>query len=413
MIELEIQELGSNGDGIATLGGAKVFIPFALPGEVVTATIEGDRGTLVSCVKPVADRQKPKCHHHGSCGGCVMQHLRPEPYLAWKRDIVTVALRHQGLLTEVEPVRMIPDGTRRRAKLSCRRTRRHADLWIGYQRARSNELINIDACPVLDPRLFGALAGLKPVMRPLLPSGGTASLTLTLADNGLDADLAPTPYADDGERLQRMATEAGKLASLIRITSGSRLLHLVSAPVVRLGRASVRLPPGAFLQATRESEAIMTALVLAGIGNAAHVLDLYCGLGTFTFPMAERARVTAVEGNRDMVQALESAARGTPGIRPVRAICRDLAQHPFAGAELTGFDAAVFDPPRAGAQKQAAALALSKIPRVVAVSCNPGTLARDLRLLVEGGYRITRATPVDQFVYSSEVEVVAVLERTG
>jgi len=173
----------------------------------------------------------------------------------------------------------------------------------------------------------------------------------------------------------------------------------------------VKLPPGAFLQASPQAEAVMTALVSEGVAGAKRIADLFAGLGTFTFGLAQASAVDAYETDEAALGALAEAARHTPKLKPVRALARDLFQSPLGGKDLDRYDAVVFDPPRAGAAAQSELLATSKVKRLVAVSCNPGTLARDLRLLVDGGYRITRVVPVDQFLFSSHVEVVAHLER--
>jgi len=155
----------------------------------------------------------------------------------------------------------------------------------------------------------------------------------------------------------------------------------------------------------------MSALVREGAGKAKRVADLFSGLGTFTFALAERAAVDAYEESAAALTALAEAARHTPKLKPIETHRRDLFRDPLGWQELKAYDAVVFDPPRAGAAAQAEQLAKSKVKRLVAVSCNPGTLARDLRTLVDGGYEITRVVPVDQFLFSSHVEVVAHLAR--
>ena len=177
-----------------------------------------------------------------------------------------------------------------------------------------------------------------------------------------------------------------------------------------MGKASVVLPPGAFLQATVEGEAVLARLVAEHAGNAKAVADLFCGVGPFALRLAERARVVAADTDAPAIAALRQAAK-TPGLKPIEAKARDLFRRPFAPDELKSFGAVVFDPPRQGAEAQARQLAASKVPLVVAVSCNAATFARDARLLVDGGYRLTAITPVDQFRYSAHVEIVARFER--
>jgi 23S rRNA (uracil1939-C5)-methyltransferase len=166
------------------------------------------------------------------------------------------------------------------------------------------------------------------------------------------------------------------------------------------------LPPGAFLQATAEGEAVLARLVVAHVASAKAVADLFAGVGPFALRIAERARVTAADADEPALAALRRAA-SAPGLKPVTTEARDLFRRPFAPQELKAFEAVVFDPPRQGAEAQARMLAEAAAPVIVGVSCNPATFARDARILVAGGYRLVRVTPVDQFRYTPHVELVA------
>jgi 23S rRNA (uracil1939-C5)-methyltransferase len=199
---------------------------------------------------------------------------------------------------------------------------------------------------------------------------------------------------------------------LARLTRHGEIVALRVPPGVRIGRARVVLPPGSFLQATAAGETVLARLVTAHCEGTKTVADLFCGVGPFTLRLAERARVTAADNDADAAAALTRAAAGTPGLKPVEALTRDLFRRPFTRTELKRFDAVVFDPPRQGAEAQARELATSAVPVLVAVSCNPATFARDAHILVDGGYRLVRVTPVDQFLYSVHVELVALFQRT-
>jgi 23S rRNA (uracil1939-C5)-methyltransferase len=171
-------------------------------------------------------------------------------------------------------------------------------------------------------------------------------------------------------------------------------------------------PPGGFVQPTAEGEAILVELVMAAVpAGAETAADLFAGCGTFTFPLAERLQVYAAEGAEDSLAALQAAARRSDRAGRIEAELRDLARFPVMADELSGGDVVVFDPPRSGAREQAAEIAASGVPVVIAVSCNPTTFARDARTLVDGGYRLTGATPIDQFPWSGHLELVAVFER--
>jgi 23S rRNA (uracil1939-C5)-methyltransferase len=406
-VDLTIDRLGAHGDGIAESAKGSVFVPFTLPGERIRADMapDGKHADCIAVVEPSPDRIEPVCPHFGLCGGCALQHLGTASYLAWKRELVVTALQSRGLDVPVEPTRAVPLGSRRRATFSLER--RDNDVVLGYRRARSHDTIGIDTCPILSPRIVSVLSALKAMLAPLLGTSREARVAVTETETGLDVSV-------DGVRPPETAlgklADAAQAQGIARLTAGSEIVML-APPTLQLGRAQVRLPAASFLQASPAAEAEMVALVRDGVGKAKRVADLFCGLGTFSFALAERATVDGYESSAEALAALSEAARHTPKLKPIHGVRRDLFRDPLGWQELKPYEAVVFDPPRAGAAAHAEQLAKSKVKRVVAVSCNPGTLARDLRLLVDGGYKITRVVPIDQFLYSSHVEVVAHLER--
>ncbi|ODS00698.1 (uracil-5)-methyltransferase [Methyloceanibacter methanicus] len=406
-VELTIDRLGAQGDGVAETPDGSLFVPFTLPGERVRAELDRD-GKHANCVAifdPSPERVAPVCRHFGACGGCSLQHLKVPSYLAWKRDLVGQALAARGSDVPVEPVRPVPLANRRRATFSLER--RGKEAVFGYRRARSHELIGIEECPILSPAIAASLPALKELLTPLLSGRREARVAVTETETGLDVVMEGARPPETA--LAKLAAAAGA-QGIARLTAGDDSVTL-APPTLRFGRAQVRFPPGAFLQAAPAAEAEMVRLVREGVGKAKRVADLFCGLGTFSFALAERATVDAYETDADALTALEDAARHATRLKPMRTHRRDLFRDPLGWQELKPFDAVVFDPPRAGAAAQAEQLARSKVDRLVAVSCNPGTLARDVRILVDGGYAITRVTPVDQFLFSSHVEVVAHLTR--
>lgn len=385
-----------------------IFVPFTLPGERVRVAVEpgNDHAGLIEILEASPDRIEPVCPHFGSCGGCALQHLEEGAYLRWKRDQVIAALKARGLDAEVEPVRPVPLGSRRRAALALGRGK--DGLALGYRRARSHALIDIAVCPVLSPSIARSLPKLKEALGLFLGGRREARVGVTETGRGLDLvveGIKPRPAA--------LGAFVGKAASLgvARLTADGESIAPGGPPEIDLSGASVRLPAGAFLQASGAAEAVLVELVREGVGGAKRLADLFAGLGTFTFALARDAAVDAFEDDEAALQALAEAARKTPKLKPVRGLARDLFRAPLSPKELQAYDAVVFDPPRAGAAAQAEALAKSSVRKLVAVSCNPGTLARDLRLLVDGGYRIVRIVPVDQFLFSPHVEVVVHLER--
>jgi 23S rRNA (uracil1939-C5)-methyltransferase len=407
-LEVEITRLGAQGDGVADGPAGPIFVPFTLPGERVrvAADREGDHANLIEVLEPSPERVEPVCSHFGVCGGCALQHMETQAYLRWKRDQVIAALRSRGLDTEVEGVRPVPLGSRRRASLALARGATWAVL--GYHRSRSHELIDVEVCPVLSPRIVAALPKLREALAQLLGGRREAKVRITETDSGLDlfvegAKTAPALMA----AFVRQTLALG----VARLTVDGESITPSDTPEIKFSGVKVRLPPGPFLQASREVETSMVDLVCDGVGRPNRVADLFAGLGTFTFALAPTAAVDAFEVDEPALAALAESARKTPKLKPIRTFTRDLFRSPLRPKELMDYEAVVFDPPRAGASAQAKELAVSGVPMIVAVSCNPGTLARDLRILVDGGYRIMRVVPVDQFLFSPHIEVVAHLEH--
>jgi 23S rRNA (uracil1939-C5)-methyltransferase len=407
-LEVRIERLGGQGDGVAQGPDGPLFVPFTLPGELVKVDASAGDGHAepLAIIESSPERVAPVCQYFGTCGGCALQHMEAHAYLAWKRELVIASLASRGLEAPVEEVRAVPLASRRRAAFALGRTAK--GIAFGYRAARSHAIVDIAACPVLSPAIAGRLPKLKSALAPLLGGKREARITVTEAEQGLDVvveNIRPSPAL-----FARVAKAAPSFGAA-RITIDGESLALRGAPTVALSSVEVSLPPGAFLQASRQSEDILAGLVKEGVGRAKRVADLFAGIGTFTFALAASAAVDAFEQDEEAIAALAEAARTTPKLKPVRTHQRDLFRMPLTAKELSHYDAVVLDPPRAGAKAQAEAVAGSKVPRIVMVSCNPGTCARDLRILVDGGYHIMRVVPVDQFLFSPHVELVAVLER--
>ena len=409
-LEVEIGRLGAQGDGIAQGPEGPLFVPFALPGERVKVAAEPGQshGRLLAVVEKSPDRVDPICPHFGICGGCALQHLEEGAYLSWKRDQVVAALRSRGLDAEVEPVRSVPLSSRRRASFALART--PTGTVLGYHQRGSHDVIDIHACPVLVPELMASLTKLRSALGSLAPANGQARVGVTATETGLDIAVEGLIPRLGKDRLASLAAEIAA-SGVARLTLNGEVVLQQSRPTLSIAGAHIALPPGAFLQASREAEQTLADLVSEGVLGAKRIADLFAGLGTFTLALAKRAAVDAFEQDEDALAALAEAVRMTPKLKPVRTCARDLFRSPLKAKELALYDAVLFDPPRAGAKAQAAELAASTVARLVAVSCAPGTLARDLRILVDGGYRLTRMVPVDQFRFSPHIEVVAHLER--
>jgi len=409
--QLIITHLGHRGDGVADTPAGPVYVPYTLPGEAVTVEpVPGhpDRRHLVHVDKPSHERATPVCKHFGQCGGCAIQHWSLAEYHLWKRSLVVEALEHAGLIAPVEPLIDAHGQGRRRATLHARRGT-HDLLEVGFTAPRAHHIIAIDRCPILTPALDGAVQTAWAIAEILKPANKPLDIHVTATDSGMDVDVRGSGPLSAG-RTTALAGLAEK-HKLARLTRHGELVAQRSQPTLKVGRAHVPLPPGAFLQATAEGEAALARLVLGHVGAPKRVADLFAGIGTFALRLAEVARVSAADLEASAIKALERAAQTTSGLKPVEAIARDLFRRPFMAAELKAFDAVVFDPPRQGAEAQARELAKSKVPTVVAVSCDAATFARDARILVDSGYKLTSVTPVDQFRYSAHVELVAKFAR--
>jgi 23S rRNA (uracil1939-C5)-methyltransferase len=410
---LTIARVGGQGDGIAETAAGPVFAPLTLPGETVRGVVREGRLEEVEIVAPSPDRIAPVSPQYGDCGGCSLQHWAAEPYLDWKREQVRLALARERIEIAVEPTVAIAPGTRRRLALHARRGP-DGQAILGFKARKSWRLVEIAACPVADPRLVAALPALARVADAFLEhpkSAPTLHVTLTL--DGLDVDVTGVERRSGGlsRDAQMRAIAASNAADLARLSLAGETLVMARQPHVQFGPATVPVPAGGFLQAAPPAEVAMVERAVAAVKGAKKIADLFCGAGTFTFPLAKVAPVLAVDGSAPGIAALKAGFKTAKGIKPIEAQARDLFRRPMAPYDLRGCDAIVLDPPRAGALEQTQQIAQTKAATVVYVSCNPVTFARDARILIDAGFRLETVTPVDQFLWSAHVELVAVFRR--
>ncbi|WFU09702.1 class I SAM-dependent RNA methyltransferase [Rhizobium sp. CB3090] len=409
-----IQKLGAQGDGIAQGTDGPIYVPFTLPGETVAIARVKSHGTLMSITSASPDRQEPPCRHfgpegvNGTCGGCTLQHYADQPYRAFKRQLVVDALRSKGLAPEVDDIIAAHPGERRRVVFAARKTEK--EMLIGFNQAESHHIVAIQECPIASAGIMSRLPAIRAVGAALAVSAEAFRISVLETLSGLDIAVDDIKKLSDKQRRSAIETVL-TLRGIARVSLNGEILVEPMKPMVEFGGVQVSPPPGAFTQATKPAEEAMADLVAAHVGKAKRIADLFAGSGTFSLRLARIGRVHAVEGEDKPLAALDHAARNTQGLKPVTIERRDLFRRPLMAQELKAYDAVVFDPPRAGAEFQSKELARSTVKKIVAVSCNPLTLARDLALLVESGYRITRVTPIDQFLWSSHVEVVAALEK--
>ncbi|MBB1498738.1 class I SAM-dependent RNA methyltransferase [Paracoccus sp. MC1862] len=402
MTHWTVERLGRRGDGVALRGDERALAPLTLPGEQIEGEAKAGRIARPRIVTPSADRVKAPCPHYKVCGGCSLMHASDGFVAGWKAQVVRNALAAQGITAEIAEVHTSPPRSRRRAVLSGRRTK--AGALIGFHQRASDVIVDVAECLVVRPAILAAL----PDLRRLVSLGGSRtrelSLVVTESAAGLDVAVAGGKPMTPGL--------LSDLAALMNAAAWARLdwdgeAIVARPPAISFGRAQVVPPPGGFLQATAEGEAALLTAARRIVGPAPRIADLFAGAGTFTLPLAETAEVHAVEGLAAPLAALDAGWRAAPGLRRVTTEVRDLARRPLLPDELARFDAAVIDPPRAGAAAQAAALAQSQVPAVAWISCDPVSFARDARTMVEGGYSLGRIEVVDQFRWSPHVELIA------
>jgi 23S rRNA (uracil1939-C5)-methyltransferase len=418
-IRLDIREIGARGDGIAELDGRRYFVPFTLPGETVEAEPRDKRGEgiaadLVAVLAPSRHREAPPCAHFKVCGGCALQHWRRDAYTAWKVELIVRALAQRGIdAPRFEPPLVGAPGERRRADFVLRRQGRR--VVAGFHERASPEIVDVGTCVVVRPGLDALLEPLRASLASVLPEGGAADAMVNETASGLDLLIRPHRRLDLSLERREALVALAEGANLARLCWGDRAsaepVVVRRTPLVVFGEASgeVRIepPPGAFLQATRRAEQAMRATVSAWTGDAPRLADLFAGLGALSLGRA--GKLALFESDRQAVAAVAVAARRLGG--KVLAERRDLFRNPLTAAELDAFEAVVLDPPRAGAAAQSAELARAKVPRVVYGSCDPGSFARDARTLQDGGYRLEKLLPVDQFLWSPHIELIALFAR--
>ncbi|MEA2853765.1 MAG: rRNA (uracil1939-C5)-methyltransferase [Rhodospirillaceae bacterium] len=418
-IRLDIHEIGARGDGIAELDGRRYFVPFTLPGETVDAEPRDKRGEgiaadLVAVVAPSRHREAPPCAHFKVCGGCALQHWRRDVYTAWKVELIVRALAQRGVeAPRFEPPLVGAPGERRRTDFVLRRQGRR--VVAGFHERASAEIVDVGTCVVARPGLSALLEPLRASLASVLPEGGAADAMVNETASGLDLLIRPHRRLDLSLERREALVALAESADLARLCWGDRAsaepVVVRRTPLLIFGEATgeVRIepPPGAFLQASQRAEQAMRAMVGAWTGEAPRLADLFAGLGALSLGRAGKLRL--FESDRQAVAAVAAAARRLGG--KVTAERRDLFRNPLTAAELDAFDAVLLDPPRAGAAAQSAELARAKVPRVVYGSCDPGSFARDARTLQDGGYRLEKLLPVDQFLWSPHIELIALFAR--
>ncbi len=405
MAEFRIERMGLQGDGVAE---GPVFAPQTLPGELVSGDLDGQTLTNIRILEPSEHRVRPPCRHFKACGGCQLQHASDALVAEWKQDVVRNALSARGLEAPLRPLITSPAQSRRRATFAARRTKKGA--MAGFHGRASDVVVEIPDCQLVTDTVR---AGLK-VAEALAIAGASrkAGLSVMVTGSLHGLDVAATGGKPlDGPLRQHLA-QLTENRGLTRLSWDGEVIAMRVPPAQHFGVAEVAPPPGAFLQATVEGEQALLACVQEAVAGSGHVIDLFAGCGTFSLPLAREVSVHAVEGDAAMTDALDAGWRKASGLKPVTTEARDLFRRPLLPDELNKADAIVLDPPRAGAEAQVAEIVQCGVPRLAYVSCNPVTFARDVETLTAAGFALDWVQVVDQFRWSSHIELSACLSRS-
>lgn len=414
--EVVIERLGRDGDGVAIWQGQPLFVPFTLPGERVRVQLTqrgGGRlsGWVTERITPPLGAP-PVCRHFGTCGGCRLQHLPAELYRQFRLWQVTSELERRHLAFPKPAFVAVPAGSRRRLRLAWRTDGR---VHLGFRRLRGHAVIDIAECPVARPELVALLPALRRLLEGVGAARGEGEAILLALPKGVDLllRLPSAPDLADRERLAALARAHGLVRVAIGVGSQRPEPVSVLEPVeIDYGGVRVPVPAGAFLQATAEGEAALQAMVARWVRPRARLLDLFAGLGALSLPVKDRLmRLRLVDSEAAAVSAVTAAIRRV-GAAHVEVDQRDLDRQPLPAAALAAFDVVLLDPPRAGAAAQVREIAASAVTQLVYVSCNPASFARDARVLADAGFDLRELAVIDQFLWSSEVELAAYFERS-
>jgi len=390
------------------------IIRIAARGEGVTAdgryaalAAPGDRLREDGTIEPGSGHQQPPCRHFPECGGCQLQHVTDEAYRAFLSNRVAGALAQHRLETEIRAAHLSPPNSRRRATL--RAISAGKQVVIGFNAARSKRIVDMRECHILRPELFALIEPLRDLLGGALQVPAVAEIRLTLTDQGADVLLSGVQAEglEAAEALPRFGEAHGLARLSVDDGYGAETRYEPEPVTVTLSGVPVVLPPGAFLQATEDGERALVEAVREAVGEPGRSADLFAGIGTFA--LALEGESVAAEASREAALTLQMAARRSG--KAVSVEHRDLYRRPYDARELAAFDAVILDPPRAGAEEQVRQLAVSEVPQIAYVSCNPATFARDAAMLVGGGYRLDWARPVGQFRWSTHIELAASFTR--
>lgn len=389
--------------GLGKVDDGRTLLPRVLPGEEVAVAQDGS----VRIVTPSSDRVAPPCRHFKTCGGCAMQHASDAFVADWKQEIVRKAVSAQGLTTEFRDIATSPAKSRRRAKFAGQRTKK--GVMLGFYAKGTDTIIAVPDCQLITAGLHNARPALEALI--MFAASRKSQVSFTVTETAVGPDIVVETEKELTSQLRMELAVFAQTHGLSRLVWQDEVIVTMTPPTQDFGGVSVVPPAGAFLQATRHGEDTLRDAVIEIVGGAKRIVDLFAGSGTFALPLSKTAEVHAVEGEADMIAALDRGWREGKNLKRVTSETRDLFRRPLEPDELRKFNAAVIDPPRAGAEAQIATLAVSDIKTIAMVSCNPVTFARDAKMLIANGFTLHWVQVVDQFRWSPHVEVVGSFTR--
>ena len=400
MIKSIILTLNSRAEGV-TADGTRV--PRALPGEEIALGKENK----FKIILPSKDRITPVCAHYKGCGGCSMQHATQSFIKDWKSNVIKSCLSARGLETIIKPILTSKTNSRRRVTLHGIKTKK--SVTVGFFKRNTHELISTPSCELVNPEILSAFSLFEEITLIGATRKSIIEISVTVSKEGLDLNILNGKKLDNQSIMK--ITGLCESFNIARITWNEDLLANFLNPTIVFQGIAITPPPNAFLQATEQGQEILITNAMLSVFDSDKVIDLFSGCGTFTLPAAKRSEVLAIDKTKSMLTAIDQAWRETTGLKKVTSRSQDLFKEPVGKEELNSFDAAIIDPPRVGAEAQSHELAKSHIKRISSVSCNPRTFSRDAKILVDSGFKLDWVQPIDQFLWSSHIELVAQFSR--
>lgn len=401
----KIEYINSDGLGVTRVNTRAINIPYTIENEIVEFELHEYRSLshtiLRSVIEKSNQRIEPICPYFGACGGCLLQHMSIELYNQFKLGLIAKSLKHHSLEVEIKPIISVPISSRRRCFLKS--IKKSDKIFLGFNRFRSNQIINIDYCPILAPQLSDLISPLKVLLFQILEEKENSSIGITICTNGIDLFIESKTNLSK-VKIGLLLEFAEKYLVRLQMISDDKTIKIFEqeAPYVMFGEHKIKIDTKSFLQATAESDHILSRIVNTHLQGSGKIVDLFCGLGTLSLSLKGNFFIDGFEISKEAIDILSSCKLPDTNFKT-----RNLYDSPLLAEELNPYKYAIMNPPRMGAKKQSIELTKSNIEKIIYVSCNPETFARDAKILCQK-YKLLEVTPLDQFIYSSHIEVIGI-----